>query len=656
MSVSYDNLWELLSQKGLRRKDLCSMAGITTNVLAKLGRNESVQIEALSKICGALECSFDDIVSNTGDNTVIVSLPGFIFNEQTLGDDIIAEQFYTLDIEKLSDFPKPHTVNNITKTLIKYIKECKLNIDAVMALVTTLGKYNIEITIDANIIPEYDRVPKDFSNENEYNNLYYLEEQQAKNYLEWIIKEKLLLEHLHSFSEHSIDITNTDTSNCCESIQIIGTDGYMIKYLTKVITNDKTSEYPFNLVATLRGNPISYFKYNKSNIEKGIEKALSTLSQNEQTLIKSLFKHHFSFEEIYKYLDISNNSLLKKTFQKYYFHIPIRKLRHPSCSKNYIPLTYLLDTDGYETSTLYFTNEQNRTTVDISNLEWIWIENYARAQTVSLISKTIKADYVLTIYHSNKTKFNTTLLVAEVVCDNNISWHLFSIDILDNIFEIKKSAATEEIISYVIDEHTYPYLNLPRKEITLEELDLSIRTFNLLKRANIHTLDMFTTKTKSELMRIPNFNEKSLEEILQKAITYGYYLNTDETLEYCELDNPHQLTIANFARYYSYLYSCDNPEKEPLLVNRFQERCHSLGFSLNGVDWFLEMFSDTKYSLDDIKIIDKINNSQLLGSLILKKWECIVNQSNEDLLSRKNRVWFLVALNRLYQISQESKK
>ena len=58
MSISYEKLWNLLSKKGLRRIDLCQTAGITTNVMAKMGKNESVQVEVLSKICGVLECSF----------------------------------------------------------------------------------------------------------------------------------------------------------------------------------------------------------------------------------------------------------------------------------------------------------------------------------------------------------------------------------------------------------------------------------------------------------------------------------------------------------------------------------------------------------------------------------------------------------------------
>ncbi|MCI7102226.1 MAG: helix-turn-helix transcriptional regulator [Faecalibacterium sp.] len=52
----------MLLDKGLRRTDLISMAGISSNVLAKLGKNEFVAMESICKICNALNCDVGDIM------------------------------------------------------------------------------------------------------------------------------------------------------------------------------------------------------------------------------------------------------------------------------------------------------------------------------------------------------------------------------------------------------------------------------------------------------------------------------------------------------------------------------------------------------------------------------------------------------------------
>lgn len=60
--VRYIKLWKMLLDKGLRRTDLISMAGISSNVLAKLGKNEFVTMESICKICNALNCDVGDIM------------------------------------------------------------------------------------------------------------------------------------------------------------------------------------------------------------------------------------------------------------------------------------------------------------------------------------------------------------------------------------------------------------------------------------------------------------------------------------------------------------------------------------------------------------------------------------------------------------------
>lgn len=67
MKINYNRLWKLLIDKGLNKTKLKSIAGITTNAVAKMGKNESVQLDVLLKICEALNCTIDDIVEIVPD-------------------------------------------------------------------------------------------------------------------------------------------------------------------------------------------------------------------------------------------------------------------------------------------------------------------------------------------------------------------------------------------------------------------------------------------------------------------------------------------------------------------------------------------------------------------------------------------------------------
>ena len=67
MAMNYNKLWKLLIDRGMIKKDLRIQAGLSTNVIAKMGKNGDVSTEVLRKICKALDCSLDDIVEIVPD-------------------------------------------------------------------------------------------------------------------------------------------------------------------------------------------------------------------------------------------------------------------------------------------------------------------------------------------------------------------------------------------------------------------------------------------------------------------------------------------------------------------------------------------------------------------------------------------------------------
>lgn len=65
-------------------------------------------------------------------------------------------------------------------------------------------------------------------------------------------------------------------------------------------------------------------------------------------------------------------------------------------------------------------------------------------------------------------------------------------------------------------------------EMTIEELDLSVRSFNCLKRANINTVEDLVSKTQNEMIKVRNLGRKSLEEVIQKLAIVGLSLASEE--------------------------------------------------------------------------------------------------------------------------------
>ena len=65
-------------------------------------------------------------------------------------------------------------------------------------------------------------------------------------------------------------------------------------------------------------------------------------------------------------------------------------------------------------------------------------------------------------------------------------------------------------------------------EMTIEELDLSVRSFNCLKRAGINTVQDLISKSEEEMMKVRNLGKKSLEEVIAKLRSLGFDLTSDD--------------------------------------------------------------------------------------------------------------------------------
>lgn len=60
--MNYNKLWKLLIDKNMKKKDLRELTGLTTNIIAKMGKGGDVSTQVLRKICEKLDCKLEDIV------------------------------------------------------------------------------------------------------------------------------------------------------------------------------------------------------------------------------------------------------------------------------------------------------------------------------------------------------------------------------------------------------------------------------------------------------------------------------------------------------------------------------------------------------------------------------------------------------------------
>ncbi len=67
MEISYNRLFKLLIDKGMKKTEFAKIAGLTPGTLAKLSRNQTVSMDSLIKMCKTLNCTFDDIVEIVGE-------------------------------------------------------------------------------------------------------------------------------------------------------------------------------------------------------------------------------------------------------------------------------------------------------------------------------------------------------------------------------------------------------------------------------------------------------------------------------------------------------------------------------------------------------------------------------------------------------------
>lgn len=103
-------------------------------------------------------------------------------------------------------------------------------------------------------------------------------------------------------------------------------------------------------------------------------------------------------------------------------------------------------------------------------------------------------------------------LAAKILCDHFVLFTNLSDTISDKSVVVEKDVNQQNKLL----------------EMTIEELDLSVRSFNCLKRANINTVGDLISKTEDEMIKVRNLGHKSLEEVIHKLAMLGLSLASDD--------------------------------------------------------------------------------------------------------------------------------
>ena len=147
----------------------------------------------------------------------------------------------------------------------------------------------------------------------------------------------------------------------------------------------------------------------------------------------------------------------------------------------------------------------------------------------SIYSPVLKVNYTVENTRvGNRTDYDR--LTLEIQTDRTISARealslgaKILVDHFNIFLDLSETASTHSTVVEQVDTQRDKVL-----EMTIEELDLSVRSFNCLKRANINTVEDLVGKTQDEMIKVRNLGRKSLEEVEHKLATLGLSLASDD--------------------------------------------------------------------------------------------------------------------------------
>lgn len=328
MAVSYDKLWSLLIKKGMTKSELCDLSGLSTNVLAKLSKNESIQVDVLGKICTTLNCKLDDIIEFDGSTDKYVPIPNICLYDLKNSDD-----YEELGYEYLYDFPHPITRKTISSYLVEWIKSSMITYEAGLELVDKLESINIHISFPDTIVPDYKLLPiiNDWNEESRDNKIKI---HQIENYVNWRIKNKIIESNCSNVGK---EIKSNSKLYVERGILSKRDGGEYIFHGTKETFVDFNLVYPLNVLLDVFKTDIYLLEQHYDKILDEVEKSIYTLKKDEIFVIQVIYRKGLIGKQLKEYFGFPNIDEIDIYLREHFdiLNKALRKLRHPARWKEY---------------------------------------------------------------------------------------------------------------------------------------------------------------------------------------------------------------------------------------------------------------------------------------------------------------------------------
>ena len=115
MYIDYSSLWKLLAEKGLSKSDLMELTGLSSRIVAKLNKNETVTTDTIARICTALSCDVGDIMRCLSESNLSLYSAFRTLGKVTAENDIYKKVSFELNAQKYAVYISKSSATKATR-------------------------------------------------------------------------------------------------------------------------------------------------------------------------------------------------------------------------------------------------------------------------------------------------------------------------------------------------------------------------------------------------------------------------------------------------------------------------------------------------------------------------------------------------------------
>ena len=115
MYIDYSNLWKLMAEKGLSKSDLMELTGLSSRIIAKLAKNETVTTDTIARICTALSCDVADIMQCSNENNLSIYNAFRSFGKTTEENDLYRKVTFEVKSQKYAVYISKNSATKTTR-------------------------------------------------------------------------------------------------------------------------------------------------------------------------------------------------------------------------------------------------------------------------------------------------------------------------------------------------------------------------------------------------------------------------------------------------------------------------------------------------------------------------------------------------------------